>query len=267
MLKALRRRKMVAFVATLLAFLFIASQALWAMGPARILPGGVVKVYRGDQLVSVLSQEAPLPEGLLLAPEGQCGLRMENLYLVGDDGSLFALVSKVGGRELLVRQGTIYFAMNGASGPITFQTPDGDIATQRMILNASAEGGLLKGYLDVTPEGTRIGILEGGSLVILTPNGEKTIATGRQITLAQADLFEENQETGSDATEGDPQDPAGNGEEDPEKLAGQEEDDDDDIPVAYFISGGAALAAIGAAVAAGGGGGGGGGGALSPAAP
>ncbi|MGD9330489.1 MAG: hypothetical protein PVJ53_04200 [Desulfobacterales bacterium] len=268
MLRAIRTQKRIAVAVTLAGFIFIASQALWAMGPARILPKGQVKVYRGDQLVSILSEEAPLPEGFLLAPEGPCGLRMDNLYLVGDDGSLFSLAAATHARELQVRRGTIYFAMNSASGPMIFQTPDGDLATQRMILMANGEGGLLKGYLDVTPEGTRLGILEGGRLVVLTADGERTIATGRQITLAQADLFDESQESGPAAEEGAPLVPAGSPEEDSENRAGEEEDDDDEIPVAYFIGGGAALAAIGAAIAAGGGGGGGGGVIpLSPAVP
>ena len=197
MLKSIRTQKSVAVIATLVVCLFTASQALWAMGPSRLLPNGKVKVYRGDQLVSVLSEEAPLPEGALLAPEGQCGLRMDNLFLVAEDGSQFSVATGDGGRELLIRQGTIYFAMSGASGPMAFHTPSGSLTTQRMILNASTEGGLLKGYVDATSDGARIGVLEGGSLVILTAEGERTITAGRQITLAQADLFDEDPAAGA----------------------------------------------------------------------
>ena len=198
MLKSIRMQKSIAVIATLVVWLFTASQALWAMGPSRLLPNGSVKVYRGDQLVSVLSEEAPLPEGALLAPEGQCGLRMDNLFMVAEDGSLFSVVTRDGGRELLIREGTIYFAVSGASGPLAFHAPNGIVTTQRMILNASAEGGLLKGYVDATHDGTRIGVLEGGTLVVLTEGGERTIATGRQITLAQADLFEEDPAAGAE---------------------------------------------------------------------
>ena len=258
MLKSIRTQKSIALIATLVVWLFTASQALWAMGPSRLLPNGSVKVYRGDQLVSVLSEEAPLPEGVLLAPEGQCGLRMDNLFMVAEDGSLFSVVTRDGGRELLIREGTIYFAVSGASGPLTFHTPNGIVATQRMILNASAEGGLLKGYVDATHDGTRIGVLEGGTLVVLTEGGERTIATGRQITLAQADLFDEEQATG----------PAGQAEAaEDKKLDAQEAQEDDDIPAAYFWGGGAALAAGIGLAAAGGGGGGGGGRFIPPASP
>jgi hypothetical protein len=258
MLKSIRTQQSVVVIAILVVCLFMASQALWAIGPSRLLPNGTVKVYRGDQLVSVLSEEAPLPEGVLLAPEGQCGVRMDNLFLVADDNSQFSVATGDNGRELLIRQGTLYFAMSGASGPMTFHTPSGSITTQRMILNVSTEGGLLKAYVDATPDGTRIGVLEGGSLVILTAGGERTITAGRQITLAQANLFDEEQATG----------PAGQAEAEEDKKQGAQEDDDDEIPAAYFWGAGglAALAGIGLA-AGGGGGGGGGGGFIPPASP
>jgi hypothetical protein len=254
MLKSIRTQKSLALIAILVVCLFTSSQALWAMGPSRLLPNGTVKVYRGGQLVSVLSEEAPLPEGVLLAPQGQCGLRMHNLFLVADDGSQFSVATRDDGRELLIRQGTLYFAMSGDSGPMTFYTPNGTVTTQRMILNASADGGLLKGYIDATPDGTRIGVLEGGSLVVLTAEGERSIAAGRQITLAQANLFDEEQATGA----------ASRAEAAEDKKQDAQEDDDDEIPAAYFWGGGAALAAIGIGLAAGGGGGGGGGGVFIP---
>jgi len=263
-LKSMGTQKSIAVIATLVVCLFTASHALWAMGPSRLLPNGSVKVYRGDQLVSVLSEEAPLPEGFLLAPEGQCGLRMDNLFMVADDGSLFSVATGDGGREFLIRQGTIYFAISGASGPLAFHTPNGIVATQRMILNTSAEGGLLKGYVDATPDGTRIGVLEGGSLVVLTAEGERTIATGRQITLAQADLFGEDPAAG--AVDNSQDGSEGNGQEGSDGTPGQEDEDDDRIPAAYFWGGGAALVA-GIGLAAAGGGGGGGGGFIPPASP
>jgi hypothetical protein len=199
MLKSLRTQQSLSVLATLAVCLFVTSQVLWAMGPARLLPSGKVAVYRGDQVISVLSEEAPLPEGALLVSEGQCGLRMDNLFLVAEDGSQFSVATGDAGRELLIRQGTLYFAMTGASGPMTFHTPDGSVTIARMTLNASAEGGLLKGYVDATPEGTRIGVLEGGSLVLLTAEGERTITAGRQITLAQADLFDDDLAAGAGA--------------------------------------------------------------------
>jgi len=272
MLRSLRTQQPTIATAILVILLFVATQALGAMGAGRILPNGQVKVYRGDQLVSVLSEEAPLPEGVLLAPEGQCGMRLDNLFLVADDGSQFSIAGSPGGRELSIRQGTLYFAMSGATGPVAFHTPDGVVTTEHMILNASTTGGLLKGYVDAAPEGTRMGVLEGGTLVVMTAEGEKTIETGRQITLAQANLFDEDQATGKGAQDQGPQ-----GEQQDVQKADkdakngpQDEDDDDEIPAAYFWGAGglAALAGIGLAVAGGGGGGGGGGGApASPASP
>ena len=272
MLRSLRRQQPTVVAALFVVLLFIASQALGAMGVGRLLPSGQVNVYRGDQLVSVLSEEAPLPEGVLLAPEGQCGMRLDNLFLVAEDGSQFSIAGSQRGRELSIRQGTLYFAMSGTTGPVAFHTPDGVVTTEHMILNASTTGGLLKGYVDAAPDGTRMGVLEGGTLVVMTAVGEKTIKAGRQITLAQANLFDEDQATGKGAQDQGPQgeqQDAQNADKN-KKNGPQDEDDDDEIPAAYFWGAGglAALAGIGIAAAGGGGGGGGGGGLpASPASP
>jgi len=270
MLRTLRAQKTSIATAVSVILLFIGTQALGAMAAGRLLPSGQVKVYRGDQLVSVLSEEAPLPEGVLLAPEGQCGMRLDNLFMVAEDGSRFSIAGSREGRELLIRQGTLYFALSGATGPVAFHTPDGVVTTQSLILNASTEGGLLKGYVDAAPDGTRLGVLEGGTLVVMTADGEKTIETGHQITLAQANLFDEDQAEGQGAQnkkgpEDQQQDAQDNGKD---KQQGAQGDDDDEIPAAYFWGAGglAALAGIGIA-AGGGGGGGGGGGFIPPASP
>lgn len=254
MLRSLRTQNSAAAATLLVILLFVCTQALGAMGAGRLLPNGQVKVYRGDQLVSVLSEEAPLPEGVMLAPEGPCGLRMDNLYVVADDGSRFSIVGGEGGREFLIREGTLYFAMSGATGPLAFHTPDGVVTTQRMILNAATGGGLLKGYVDASPDGTRMGVLEGGSLVVMTADGEKTIASGKQITLAQANLFDEEEAAGGVGATSEAQE---------DKVA-DVQDDDDDIPAAYFWGAGGLAVLAGAGIAAGGGGGGGGGPAFLP---
>jgi hypothetical protein len=269
MMRSLRMQKPTVAAAMMSILFLIATQALGSMGAGRILPSGQVKVYRGDQLVSVLSEEAPLPEGVLLAPEGQCGMRLDNLFLVADDGSQFSIAGSRAGRELAVRQGTLYFAMSGATGPVAFHTPDGVVTTQRMILKASSAGGLLKGYVDAAPDGTRIGVLEGGTLVVMTPEGEQTIESGRQITLAQANLFDEEQAEGQGAQnkkgpKDQQQDAQDNGKG---KQQGAQDDDDDEIPAAYFWGAGGLAALAGIGIAAGGGGGGGGGGFIPPASP
>ena len=93
MLKSLRTQQSLVVLATLAVCLLMISQVLWAMGPARLLPSGKVTVYRGDQVISVLSEEAPLPEGALLVPEWQCALRIDNLFRLAEDGFLFTVAT------------------------------------------------------------------------------------------------------------------------------------------------------------------------------
>ena len=52
-------------------------------------------------------------------------------------------------------------------------------------MNASTDGALLKGYVAATSEGTEIGVIEGGSLLISSSGGEKLVQAGNRINVAQ----------------------------------------------------------------------------------
>jgi len=153
----------------------------------RIIPGGKVLIYRGDQQVGELTAEAPFPDGALLACDGDCGVRMDGLLLVGADKSLFSVTTQAYSRELLVREGTVYFALSKLPHSLVFVTPKGAVTAQQLILNAAADGGLLKGYVTVTEESAEIGVFEGGSILVSTVAGETTIPSGEKFVLAQTD--------------------------------------------------------------------------------
>lgn len=155
---------------------------------ARIMPTDKVTMFQGDRKVGEFSKEAPLPEGSLLACEGNCGVKMDNLYLVATDGSLFSVTDKPDTRELYVKEGKVYFALSSLPQSLVFRTPDAVFTAQQVMLEASTDGGLLKGYVSVTPETTELGIIEGGSMLVSTVEGEKMVPAGKRILLAQADL-------------------------------------------------------------------------------
>lgn len=156
------------------------------LNSGRIIPTGKVLIYRGDQQVGELTAEAPFPEGALLACDGDCAVRMNDLLLVGADKSEFSVTTKAFSRELLVRKGTVYFALSKLPRSLVFVTPNGAVTTQQLILNAAADGGLLKGYVAVSGESAEIGVIDGGSVLVSTDAGEMTIQSGKKIILAQA---------------------------------------------------------------------------------
>ena len=156
------------------------------LNSGRIIPMGKVLIYRGDQQVGELTAEAPFPEGALLACDGDCAVRMNDLLLVGADESVFSVTTKAFSRELLVRKGTVYFALSKLTRSLVFVTPNGAVTAQQLILNAAADRGLLKGYVAVTGESAEIGVIEGGSVLVSTDAGETTIQSGKKIILAQA---------------------------------------------------------------------------------
>ena len=158
----------------------------------RILPKGKVTLFHGDQKVGEFRSEAPLPENTLLSVQGECGVKLSHLYLVALDQSLFSITTNNRSRTLFVQKGTVYFALSTTPYTLLFQTPDGVITTNEVMLKASSTNRLLKGYVNVEEGITRVGVIEGGSmLVTVTDDKPQVVSAGHELRLAQADIFKE----------------------------------------------------------------------------
>lgn len=235
---------------------WIVTETGWASSVSRIIPAGRVEAYNGDKVVQVYTQEASFPENRMLKTQDRCEVRLDSFYLVAEDQSLFGISHQNGDRVLAIKQGMIYFALSSQPGNLVFQTPAGVFPARQIIIHAAGQG-VIKAYLDVQPERTEIGVLEGGHMVVSTFDGDRKIVPGRQITVAQALLFEDE-----DQKEGAAEQAPEKASETPEESKTAEkpvEKPDRDKRIAYYVGGGlAALAVIGGALALGGGGGSGG---------
>ena len=226
---------------------------------ARIYPTGKITIYSGNQRVGEFNKEAPFPEGFLIAADGRCGVKMDNVYLVAEDKSLFSVASAANLRKLLIKEGTVYFAVTKNSPSLSFITPAGNLAVLEILLNAATDSPQLKGYVSVKQNGSELGIIKGGSMIVSTQQGEMMIESGQRLILAQADLDvgapEETE--ASDEKKGQ------------EEKAGQEEKPEMSKNTKIIVGVIAAAAVAGGigALAGGGGGGGGGGGSVSPSSP
>ena len=185
MLQIVKSKSCVKAVVTIVLLAFATAGFASGLYPARIMPTGKVSVYQGAEKVSEISAEAPLPEGYLLLCDGKAGLKMDGLYWVAADKSLFSVTTKADSVEFELREGTAYFALSALPRPLVFITPHGVFTAQEAMINASTDGGLLKGYVAATSEGTEIGVIEGGSLLIASSKGEKLIQSGNRIKVAQ----------------------------------------------------------------------------------
>ena len=152
----------------------------------RIIPMGKVYMLKDGQTIGSYSSEAPLPENTLLKTQGDCAVKLTDLYLVAVDKSQFAISNADTSRELRVKEGTVYFALSKLPQALVFTTPEGFVTVQQVILNASTEKSILKGYVAVSEKGSEIGVIEGGSLLISTADGNKLVTAGNRILLAVA---------------------------------------------------------------------------------
>jgi hypothetical protein len=167
----------------------------YAFAAGRIIPKGKVTLHHNSRKIGEFTTEAPLPEGMLLSVEGECGIKMKALYLVALDKSQFSIKTNPTTRELTVENGTVYFALSSMPQNLMFLTPNGVITTHGVMVHASADAGSLRGYISVEEGVTRLGVLSGGAMIISVGDGDAmSVKAGKEIRLAQVELFEEKEE-------------------------------------------------------------------------
>ena len=224
----------------------------------RIYPSNKVYIQNGNQKTGIYTREAPLPEGAVISTDGRSAVKLNELFLVCEDQSVFSTNTSGYQRNLLVKEGTIYFKTSRLSRVITFITPDGHISVQRIRLNTALNDQSIIGYVSVEENQSELGVVQGGTLDIITEDGQKTIKSGEKIILSQADM-----DIGAPET----QPPES---EEPGEQPQEEQKEGMSTAMKATIGGGVGLLALGALAAAGGGGGGGGGdgaGDVSPSTP
>ena len=158
------------------------------LNAGRVFPKGKVIIYKDGQKAGEFSKEAPLSNGALMECKGRCGVKLPDLYLVAEDNAVFSVNTDLYSRELYVKQGTVYFAVSTMDRALVFKTNHGSFTTKQVLLNASTDGGVLKGYIKSTAEGAELGVADGGSMVVSTFDGDQMIRSGNRIVLAQAQL-------------------------------------------------------------------------------
>jgi len=149
----------------------------------RILPTQKVSFFSNGQKVAQYTAEAPLPWDTLVKCNGRTGVRIKEMALVFDDGSSFMVSRTEIGTELNIKSGTAYFAFAVLPEGLTFVAPQGFVAPEMMLLNASTGSQMLKGYVKVDKSASEVGVLEGGKLIVRTAEGKQTINTGQRIIL------------------------------------------------------------------------------------
>lgn len=172
----------------LLSFFMVGQGVVALAGSDRIYPTNKVTLYRDDKIVGVYTKEAPLPEGSIISTEGRCAIKLDDLYLVAEDKSVFSINTSSRQRNLFIKEGTVYFKTSAMSRSFSFITPNGQISVQSIRLNAAFGDQAIKGYVAVSKNQSELGVAEGGSMDVFTDNGLMTIQSGNKIILAQADM-------------------------------------------------------------------------------
>jgi hypothetical protein len=185
----IRKRALLSQIMVVFAFLCFTAP-VFAADPfaGRILPTKKVSFFNDGKKVGQYTAEAPLPWNTLVKCEGRTAVRMDQMYVVFEDGSSFIMSQSGNGETLDLKTGTAYFTLKSLPEGLTFGTPQAAVVTEGMILNAATDNQLLKGYVKVDKSTSELGVVEGGRLMVRTADGQQTIKSGQRIILAQADL-------------------------------------------------------------------------------
>ncbi len=194
--------KRTTIIATILVLVFSTTVIAADGDVSRLVPTEKVTAYKDGQKIAEYTQEMPVPENVLLSCKGKCGIITEDLSLVGEDQSRFLIDSEQNSRYLGVEEGTVYFGISTMPRKIIFMTPKGAVSVNQVFIDASSNAKMLEGYIKVTEEFSEIGVLEGGSLQLLTDEGQKVIKPGQRFVLAQADMGGETSGTSGSGSTG-----------------------------------------------------------------
>ncbi len=181
------------FPAATVLFVLFFSTAVFAdyIKNSKLLPTNKIIVLEDGKKVAEYSKEMPVPEGLLLSCVGKCAAKLENISFVADDQSRFSINTKGKTTYLGVEHGVVYFGVSSMPGSIVFMTPKGAVSANQLIMNASMDNPILEGYIKVTENSSEVGVIDGGSMQLLTNDGQILLSPGDHFILAQADIGQE----------------------------------------------------------------------------
>jgi hypothetical protein len=198
MFSARKHKTKLKVMAIFVLFMFTSTAFASGLSVGRIIPKGKVTLYQGNRKIGEFNHEAPLPRDTFISVNGECGVKMSNLYLAAVDKSLFSVTPQANSCKLTVEQGTVYFALSSTPVTLVFQTPEGMITTHEIMLKASVDAAVLKGYVSVAEGVTKVGVLQGGSMLVSVGDGEPVrVNADKEIRLAQADAIKTKGTEGS----------------------------------------------------------------------
>jgi hypothetical protein len=148
----------------------------------RIIPMGKVSIIKDGKVVGEFSEETPLPEGSLLRCEAKCAVRLDDVYMVAELGTVFSVTQTADHHELFIQEGTIYYSLSESSRPLQFSSA-GDAITGDLTMSANE----LNGYVHATGNTTEIGLIGGGMMMLGTVSGDMLVTPGNAVTIEGSD--------------------------------------------------------------------------------
>ena len=177
----LGKRKKTLMVNVIVVFIFFVFETPGFT--ARIVPKGTVSIIEDSKVIGEFSQQAQLPEGVLLRCEDNCDVKLDDVYMTVKPKTVFSISPMADHHDVLVQHGIVYYSLNESSRPLNFFTPAENITTGNLYMTDDE----LRGYVRVAGNDTEIGVLAGGSMMIEIGSDKISVFSGEKLTIPSAD--------------------------------------------------------------------------------
>lgn len=161
----------------------------------RVIPTGKVSVLEDGKAVSQFQSEMPLPQGKLMACDGNCLVQADTMQLVAHDKAVFSAAESKSQWDLALNEGRMDFTLGSQAKPLAVRTPDDMVQIERVA------GSKATGYVVVTEKGTQV-VVHEGSFQVAGRNGTQVIEAGQSMTIARADTDKSDDGMDADAAVG-----------------------------------------------------------------
>ncbi len=175
------RKSFLRAVALGMAMSFFVATSGFAAGGSIVT--GNISVYKGGELVSTLSGQNPIEDGVLFTCQGRCMVKSEGISLIGSDGARIAVDSADDTFNLYIKEGKVDYTITNNNRTITFVTPDGAYSVADVVFDAASQP-VVKGTVFVDEEGATHVTVSEGRLVFATADGMQAVDAGNKIILA-----------------------------------------------------------------------------------
>ncbi len=157
---------------------------------AKLIPTGKVRLIDSG-VTRVIGSTVPVPENTVMMCNGVCVVQGSRIQLAAHDKAIFAVATGSDKWELVVKKGSVDFALKGDETSITVRTPKDVYTLSPVAVPASTEDRVVRGTVSVSSNGKSSLKVTSGAIRVVSSSGDQILKEGMSLQLAQVEMTAE----------------------------------------------------------------------------